>query len=164
MNRSDIDDRLSEPELERLLQDFFARELPRELRDPQPVPRLRILSPAPNGHQSRFAAVAVVAAACVLAFVVLLARTDPATTPVANDAGPAEPRETSPLPDWDDGEPIERKTLLTEQGPVEERSHLKYRRVTVEDPETGRKAEVLLPELDIELRPLEQSPPERLPE
>lgn len=167
MNPSETDDTLSEQELDQLLHEFFAQEVPRELAEPRPALSVRVAPPETSPQRSRSAAAAVAAMACVLGIVAFLARSNsPASpsAPVATEAQPETPTTTSPLPDWDNGEIIERKTLLTEQGPVEERSHLKYRRVTVEDPETGRKVEVLLPELEIELRPLDESPPVKLPE
>jgi hypothetical protein len=164
MNPSETDDTLSEQELDQLLHEFFAQEMPRELAEPRPAISVRIAPRETSPQRSRSAAAAVAAMACVLGIVAFLARSDSPTSPLAAETQPETPSATSPLPDWDNGEIIERKTLLTEQGPVEERSHLKYRRVTVEDPETGRKVEVLLPELEIELRPLDESPPVKLPE
>lgn len=53
-------------------------------------------------------------------------------------------------------EPVETFRMETEHGPVEQRSRRKITNVSVIDPETGEKVEVELPELTIEIFPIER--------
>lgn len=167
--------KMTEDEIDALLTRFFAEEVPTGLpaSSAQP-PRPRVELPpgmtARRPRPSRFSGIAIgIGASALLIVAVVIGRPTSPTEPLAANSVPAENSNRTPVaypPVEDPPRLLERRTLLTEDGPVEERTHLRYVRVPVEDPRTGRTVEVMIPELQIELFPSEPPGPsvDRLPE
>lgn len=171
MNRSDTDNSIMRDEkLERLLREFFRSEMPAPLREDSPLSLASDAASRPPSRRRSKAAAVVVAACAVLSLSVFMPRgADRSSIPPvgagsrvsghrAEGVDPLSPREREPAVLVDERvEPLRRDVVETDSGPVERRIHQRTTTVTVDDPETGTRLQWGIPELEIELVPLDDS-------
>lgn len=167
-----------------LLREFFDREMPAELRGRSDLPpRARPkIARAPGREKSEWPALTVLAGYLLLSAAALSLPLFPSSDgsqhsaglpvkPVDGEGGPASAQTAASAaasnrlitPDSataelevsvsKDIEAIERYDTVN--GPVEQRSKLRIKNVSIYDPETGSKVELTLPELDIEIFPID---------
>lgn len=148
---------------EPLLSEFFAQEVPESLRDLEALPATAVFSVGRrNRSQSRAAALVAAAAAVVLMTVALGTPPGPQrptgvhSPRVETVAAESNARNAISSP----AEPAQESWLVehfeTPEGRVEYRERVRWTEVSVVEPETGAEKDLLLPELDIEVFPLEE--------
>lgn len=163
--------------LDALLTDFFRREMPAELRtartsrpaveNARPV-RVSSVRSAGNRRAPGGVAVIVISAACLALAVWGTASPPGGPSRLADDRPHGRAADAEPLartPAAADAlvverveerlEPVERSMIHTARGPVEQRADLRTTNVSVFDAWTGTTLEVELPELDIQIIPLD---------
>jgi hypothetical protein len=158
----------SEGDVERLLRGFYREEMPASLREQR-----RAVSAPVRTETSSGAGLLVlgllVSAACLFFAVLVFSpgEEEPRLADGTNspDAAPAaDSTETHPdASSVAETAPVhERVRYDTESGPVEQRTNLSWKNVSVED-ETGEGVEVMIPELQIDVFPIDEEPdaPER---
>ena len=163
----------SDANMDALLKEFFDKEMPAELRGQTEMP----LAVSRHGSRSEVRTAdsrkagwlgLSVGGGCLLTVVVALSLpssqqltdSDPSVAlPAVSDSTDSSGHAEATAVDIDssgttDGvEVVERYDTVN--GPVEQRSKLRIKNVSIYDPETGSKVELLLPELDIEIFPIE---------
>lgn len=166
----------SDARLDSFLTEFYRRELPDELscvsdRPLRSVPAA-IVEPGYVRRRGLVGA-AIVAASLLAAFSAFRTHTDrnqpphptvvdgnrtnvsPPHEPVVAPSPTVKPTETAGYSVSERTVPIERFQYDTSDGPVEQRTKLKTTSVSIIDPQTGAKVEVTLPELTIEIFPID---------
>jgi len=168
----------SDDRLDSFLTEFYHRELPDELSavsDRSVRSAKAAIIETPRLGRRGLIGTAIVAASLLAAFSAFQIDTNPdqPSHPTVADVQRAEMRQhpgdapvVAPHPAARTAEtagysvserttPIERFQYDTSDGPVEQRTNLKTTSVSIIDPETGAKVEVTLPELTIEIFPID---------
>lgn len=154
--RNTSSERLSERDVDRLLQRFFVREVPAEFRqeeapvaiaNPQLEPLVRSATPTPSRNLAGLLGILVSATCCLI---VTLFIPGESTEKVSTNPFPVVGGNTRPQPDAD------------RSVPFEERNHLPFTSLGNPDDATGSETEAtdpLGPELEIEIFPLRPDKP-----
>jgi hypothetical protein len=180
----------SDAEFDALLTAFFRNEMPHELRTlPEPTAPQPTVSGRPRHQAGAYGLLAAASLGLLWAGAALWSpRTSPTdvaqveekpsnqasrveqSMPPANGLDSRSPATRVLLPEesppvlhqfvGDGLEPTERVEYQTSQGPVEQRTGVRWTPVSVRDAASGNQVEIMLPEVMIEVYPLE-FPPER---
>lgn len=165
-----------EAEFDELLRDFFAGEMPAEMRrfdGDAPEPHVRGNSVAsPRGRHAAFVQLSAVALCLLLAGFALWVSTNRRNNPAPVDS--IVDSHDAPAPDVmpnlaqhadrpagfslsEKVEPVESLTYDTINGPVQQRTNLKTTNVSFIEPGTGDLLELTVPELTIEIFPIDDA-------
>ena len=172
MSRLDSEEAsFNDADVESLLQDFFRAEIPAGLRRPAAAPQpasltvLRGSAAKPETTKSASTAALLAIVAAMLIAVLALQRpmknqsTSPPDTAVVDSSTAAAPPAVAETPAVT--MPVEQRIYDTENGPVEQRKFWKWIELGYIEPETGEKMQWLLPELNIEIIPIEDDEEEK---
>ncbi len=161
----------SEPRIESLLSEFYEAEMPPGLRvEASRAPAITGRRPvAASGTRPIAALAGLIAVAICLAAVVGplwrqgLTPSAPSTALAPQQIGPGDSNTPESVVESfvsETEQPIERLRYDTETGPVEQRTNLRWTNVSIRDQESGEDVELMIPELQIDVFPIDEEPPE----
>ena len=155
----------SKPRIESLLSEFYEAEMPVGLR----AEASRVPAVSTSVARPIAALGGLVAAAICLAVVVGplwrqgLTPTAPSAVAEPEQLGPGESNRSGSVVESfvsETEQPIERLRYDTETGPVEQRTNLRWTNVSIRDQESGEDVELMIPELQIDVFPIDEEPSE----